>query len=242
VFPYPKPVGLLRRVLELATDKDSLVLDSFAGSGTTGHAVMKLNAADGGHRRFVLIEMEEAIARNITAERLKRVLPTLVASASPPMSVDTPATPLLDGASPERKSPDLPPVVHAPGFQFCTLGDPLFDENGHINAPVRFCDLARHIFFSETGRAPDKAPSRKSPLIGVHQQTAYYLLFNGILGDKRPDSGNILTAKTLALLPAHPAGTGHPRVVFGEGCRLSTARLLRENITFKQLPYELKTT
>jgi adenine-specific DNA-methyltransferase len=72
VFDNPKPTRLIERILQLSTAKDSLILNSFAGSGTTGHAFMKLNAQDGGNRRFILIEMEEHIAQTITAERLKR--------------------------------------------------------------------------------------------------------------------------------------------------------------------------
>jgi adenine-specific DNA-methyltransferase len=73
VFITPKPTRLIQRILQIATDKDSLILDSFAGSGTTGHAVLKQNAEDGGNRRFILVEMDDAIARNVTAERVRRV-------------------------------------------------------------------------------------------------------------------------------------------------------------------------
>ncbi|MGB8144503.1 MAG: site-specific DNA-methyltransferase, partial [Chromatiaceae bacterium] len=72
-FDTPKPTRLLQRILQIATDRDSLILDSFAGSGTTGHAALKQNAEDGGNRRFVLVEMDENIARNVTTERVKRV-------------------------------------------------------------------------------------------------------------------------------------------------------------------------
>ncbi len=71
-FEFPKPTKLMEFLLSLATDKDSLILDAFAGSGTTGHAVINLNAADGGRRRFILIEKED-YAESITAERVKRV-------------------------------------------------------------------------------------------------------------------------------------------------------------------------
>ena len=73
-FPTPKPLRLIRRVLELGTDKDSLVLDSFAGSGTMGHAVLDLNRADGGKRRFIMVEMDESICRTITAQRLSHAI------------------------------------------------------------------------------------------------------------------------------------------------------------------------
>ncbi|RMH45198.1 MAG: site-specific DNA-methyltransferase, partial [Gammaproteobacteria bacterium] len=73
-FDTPKPTRLIQRILQIATDKDSLVLDSFAGSGSTGHAVLKQNAEDGGNRRFILVEMDENIAANVTAERVRRVI------------------------------------------------------------------------------------------------------------------------------------------------------------------------
>ena len=72
-FATPKPVKLLQRILQVATDRDSVVLDSFAGSGTTAHAVLKQNAEDGGERKFVLVEMED-YAHSLTAERVRRVI------------------------------------------------------------------------------------------------------------------------------------------------------------------------
>jgi adenine-specific DNA-methyltransferase len=73
-FNTPKPVRLIKRILQLSTDKDSLVLDSFAGSGTTGHAVLDLNKEDGGDRKFIMVEMEDVVAKDITAERVKRAI------------------------------------------------------------------------------------------------------------------------------------------------------------------------
>lgn len=75
-FPFdtPKPVRLIKRILQLTTNKDSLVIDSFAGSGTTGHAVLDLNKEDGGNRKFIMVEMEDKVAKDITAERVKRAI------------------------------------------------------------------------------------------------------------------------------------------------------------------------
>lgn len=73
VFVTPKPTKLVERVLQLATDSDSIVLDSFAGSGTTGHAVLSLNTKDGGNRNFILVECED-YADSLTAERVRRVI------------------------------------------------------------------------------------------------------------------------------------------------------------------------
>ena len=71
----------------------------------------------------------------------------------------------------------------------------------------------------------------------MHNETAIYLLFNGILGDKRPRGGNVLTSAVLALLPQHKG----KKLIYGESCRLGSDRLARENITFKQIPYDVRT-
>ena len=72
-FDTPKPYRLIERILQIASDSDSIILDSFAGSGTTAHAVLNMNKADGGHRKFILVEMMD-YADSITAERVKRVI------------------------------------------------------------------------------------------------------------------------------------------------------------------------
>lgn len=74
LFITPKPTSLIERIAQIASDKISLILDSFAGSGTTGHAVLALNKADGGNRRFIMIEMDEHICKNVTSQRLTRVI------------------------------------------------------------------------------------------------------------------------------------------------------------------------
>lgn len=208
VFITPKPTRLIQRILHLATDKESLVLDSFCGSGTTGHAVLKLNKEDGGNRRFILVELEPKVAREITAERLKRVINGYG------------ETPGLGG-----------------GFRYCTLGEPLFDERGQIAPAVKFADLAHHVFFAETGEPLPQRPDKRTPLLGVHNGRAIYLLFNGVLEDRHPQGGNVLTNDVLKLLPPHRG----PRVIYGTACRLSANRLKREGIVFRQIPYEIKT-
>lgn len=79
-----------------------------------------------------------------------------------------------------------------------------------------------------------------TPLIGIHEGTAYALLYNGILGDRRPQGGNVLTAAVLAALKALLPDHAGPWTVFGESCRLSPRRLAAENVRFKQIPYEIK--
>jgi site-specific DNA-methyltransferase (adenine-specific)/adenine-specific DNA-methyltransferase len=216
VFITPKPLRLLQRILEIGAGKDSLILDSFGGSGTTGHAVLAKNKADGGSRRFIMVEMDESICQNVTAQRL---------------------TNAVKGHKPQRGNGDEAPGLGG-GFRFCTLGSPLFDEVGNIAGEVGFDDLAAHVYFAETGQPlPRRSGKAKaSPLLGIHEGTAVYLLYNGILGDKRVNGGNVLTSPVLATLPAHDG----PRVIYGEGNRFTRGRLKRERITFKQIPYEIK--
>ncbi|MFZ4540047.1 DNA methyltransferase [Propionivibrio sp.] len=123
------------------------------------------------------------------------------------------------------------------GFRFHTLGDPVFDADGGIHPAVRFGALAAYIWHFETGE-----PARQtfdSPLLGVHEGTAYVLLYNGILGDRRPTGGNVLTASVLAHLDTLFSHTG-PRVIYGETTRLGEARLREAGITFNQIPYDIK--
>ena len=123
------------------------------------------------------------------------------------------------------------------GFRFHTLGEPVFDADGGIHPAVRFAPLAAYLWHFETGE-----PARQtfdSPLLGVHRGTAYYLLYNGILGDRRPQGGNVLTSLVLSYLDSLFPHDG-PRIVYGETTRLGEARLREAGITFKQIPYDIK--
>lgn len=122
------------------------------------------------------------------------------------------------------------------GFRFCTLAEPVFDEHGRISAEVTFATLAAYIWHIEAGEPALDAFS--SPLLGTHRGTAYYLLYNGILGDRRPSGGNVLTPQVLEAIKGIYPHAGH-RVVYGELSRLGPAKLAAEGITFKQIPYDI---
>jgi adenine-specific DNA-methyltransferase len=208
VFPNPKDHEILMRLFRYITGPNDLILDAFAGSGSTAHAVLQLNKEESSNRRFILIEMNEKIATEITAERIKRVM---------------------------RGHAGLPALGGS--FRYCTITDELFNCDGQVSDKVKFSALAQHVYFTETGEPLSTSVDRKrSPFIGVCNGTAYYLLFNGILGDKSANGGNILTTALLRELPAHDG----PKVIFGEGCRLGIDTLKRKRITFKQIPYEIK--
>lgn len=214
-FDTPKPIRLLRRIIEIATNKDSLILDSFAGSGTTGQSVLAANAEDGGSRRCVLVELDSGIAKDVTRYRIERVCTGYT----------------------DAKGNNFEGL--GSGFRYCRLGRTLLDEQGNINGEVPFTDLARYVFLLETGVPVPKRPRKDFPLLGVHRGRAIYLLFNGVLGDRRPAGGNVLTNAVLTALPPHPDGEG-PRVIYGEACRLSDGTLTGQGITFRQVPYALR--
>lgn len=220
VFPYPKPTSLIQYLVRAAThqDRDALVLDSFAGSGTTAHAVLRQNLEDGGRRRFVLVEMDADIAKHVTAERVRRV-------------------------SQGYAGPDGPVDGLGGSFQFCRLSDePLFSPDGRIRADVGFEELAQHIWFAETGsgRVNASRNGSGSPFLGSSGGKAIFLLYNGILGDHGERGGNVLNRHTLPALKLAAGEFNGPWVVYGASTRFDATRLGQLQITFKQLPYRLQ--
>ena len=123
-FSFPKAPQLIEMLIEQATDTNDIVLDSFAGSGTTGHAVLSLNKRDKGTRQFILIEMDDNIGTTITSERLRRVIHGHEQS--------------LDGTLKITEA-------LGSGFQFCRLGNPLFDycRRSLVYRSCRSCLLHR---------------------------------------------------------------------------------------------------
>ena len=151
VFDTPKPVRLIERIMQIATDKDSIVLDSFAGSGTTAHAVLNLNKADGGNRKFILIEMMD-YAEGITAERVRRV---------------------IDGYGEGKKA-----VAGTGGdFSFYELGEPLLLTNGNINEDVGTDKLREYIYFTETQQPLEPLRESEPYYLGTYFAKAYYFCY-----------------------------------------------------------------
>ena len=216
MFDTPKPERLIQRILHIATNPGDLVLDSFLGSGTTAAVAHKMG------RRYIGIEMGEHAVTHC-APRLDKVIAGEQGGISKSVG--------WQGGG---------------GFRFYRLGPPVFDEAGRIRRDVRFPVLAAHVWFSETGRPWRKTrhATGGSPLLGVHDGCAYALLYNGVLGDKRPGGGNVLTRATLGVIRAEIAtryaGFDGPLTVYGERSLLRKLTLDRERIVFKQTPYEVK--
>jgi adenine-specific DNA-methyltransferase len=150
-FDTPKPPTLIQRILEISTSPNSIVLDSFAGSGTTAHAVLNLNKQDGGNRKFILIEMED-YAESITAERVKRV---------------------INGYGDKEGT--------GGNFDYYKLGETLFvgDNNEYLNEAVGVEKIRNYLWFSETRSflAFSDKHSKEETLLGIHHNTAYYFIY-----------------------------------------------------------------
>lgn len=150
VFDYPKSTELLSRILNMADIHDnSIVLDSFAGSGTTAHAVLNMNKADGGNRKFILIEMCD-YAETITAERVKRV---------------------IDGYGEEDKAVE----GTGGGFKFYELGEKLLDGD-YLNENADIDKIREYVYFTETKQHITN--SEEEPyFLGAYLDTAYYFFY-----------------------------------------------------------------
>src|SRR5690606_14859807 len=111
----------------------------------------------------------------------------------------------------------------------------IFDDSGRVRPDIKFEHLAAHVWFSETG-APRPAKSALSAFLGSHRNVGYYLLYNGILGDRSNGGGDVLTNKLLRELTPFEG----PRVIYGEACLVPEDRLRELNITSKQTPYDIK--
>ncbi|MDD3976062.1 MAG: site-specific DNA-methyltransferase [Peptostreptococcales bacterium] len=195
VFDNPKPVDLVKYLLKFSEYKDGIVLDSFAGSGTTGHAVLDLNKEDNGNRKFILVEMEDKVVKEVTVERIKRAIQKYDYKA---------------------------------GFEYCELDKPLFNEYGQIDEECSFEQLATYIYFIESNTNLDKKLINKN-YIGNYNDTEYYLLFK--------DKGkNVLTKDFLRNINLNK----NKKIIYADKCLIDENILIKNNIKFKQIPYEIK--
>ena len=210
VFNTVKPTTLIRRILQIATDKDSIVLDSFAGSGTTAHAVLAQNNEDGGDRRFVLIECEDYVD-SITAERVRRVVKGV------PKAKDKALQTGLGGS-----------------FSYFRLGAAMRQESllDGSNLPD-YQTLAGYLFFTATGEEPNPAEVRKEDwFIGRSRRYDVFLLYEPDIERLKDMALTLEIARTLPRTDA-------PRLVFAP-CKYADRHSLdRLGITFQQLPFQI---
>lgn len=151
IFDTPKPIGIIEYCLEQAMNPESIVLDSFAGSGTTAHAVLDLNKQDGGNRKFILVEMMD-YANTITAERVKRV---------------------IDGYGEGNKA-----VAGLGGnFSYYELGEPLFKDDKNLNEEVGEKEIRKYVYYMETKMPLEEHANDNRYYLGKNNDTAYYFYY-----------------------------------------------------------------
>ena len=264
-FSTPKPERLLQRVLHIATNPGDLVLDSFLGSGTTAAVAHKMG------RRWIGIEMGDHAATHCLP-RLQKVLDGEQGGISQAVNwaggggfrfMRLGAT-VFDQAGrihPQVRFNTLAAFIwqqetgSAWPQNLAKPGTPYLGTNYIFNSELSAFSVGKEPQFSNdlfeepvladfsAISAPGAAVAATAPATTRRPDAAYYLLFNGILKDKRPASGNVLTRDVLAaLLQLHRQNTppGTPLVVFGEACRLGPAHLAQAGVTFKHIPYDVR--
>ena len=150
MFDSPKPKELITKIISIICEKDSIILDSFAGSGTTAHAVLNMNKADGGNRKFILVEMMD-YADSITAERVKRVIRGYGEGKNAAAGT---------GGS----------------FRYYELGEPLLIGK-NLNEAVAPEKIREYIWFMETKTPYTPAAGENLYYLGQHNDTGYYFYY-----------------------------------------------------------------
>ena len=211
VFNNPKPTRLLKHILNITTSNDDIILDSFAGSGTTGQAVLELNQEDGGNRQFILVEMED-YANNLTAERLRRVIHGI------PNAKDSYLQEGLKGT-----------------FSFFDLGPPL-DIDAVLSGSrlPTYTDLARYLFYTATGEEFDPTMmNEERSFVGESTQFRVYLLYKSDLAYLRSIS------LTLDIIEALPDDGTKTRLIFAPTRYVDSEYLEAHHVKYAQLPFEI---
>ena len=214
-FDTPKPSKLIERIIELTASPNDIILDSFAGSGTTAHAVLNLNKQDGGNRKFILVEMMD-YADSITAERVKRV---------------------MKGYGTGNKA------VEGTGgaFDYYTLGQPLFNADQNLNEAAGAERIREYIWYTETrspllaaapaasGKSASGKGAATNPyLLGSHEGMAIYFVYE-------PERLTTLDHELLATLPVK----GTPTLIYADNCLLPKKFLEQHGIVFKKIPRDI---
>ena len=220
VFQHPKPTQVIEHLLRLSTKEDALILDSFAGSGTTAHAVLALNNEDGGNRKFILVECED-YADSITAERVRRVINGVPAARDKA---------LKDGLG--------------GSFTYCELGDPIEAESMLTGEALpTYSALAAYLIHTATGASVGQsalAPQNADGLFYTFDETAFYMLYEPDLEWLCSNAGMLTAERADRIAAAVSASAAKRAIVFAPGKYIGQRELTARRITFCQLPYEMR--
>ncbi len=215
VFETPKPTVLIKRILELGSDKDSVILDSFAGSGTTAHAVLDFNRQDGGNRKFILIQLPEKVKKEtpaykvgfrwvheITRERVKRVI---------------------------KKN------KYKTGFSYHTLGSAIDAESILTGKLPTYKEFAKYIYYLATGKnhPNEKKIKEKDSFVGKTDYQSVYLIY------EKNTAALKKLAITLDWAQKIHSRDKNKKIVYAPACYLDDEALEQFNIKFVSIPYNL---
>ncbi len=214
-FEYPKSDILIKRLVELGTDRNGIILDSFAGSGTTAHAVLALNKEDGGNRKFILVECED-YADNITAERVRHV---------------------IDGVE-NAKDENLQKGLGG-SFTYCTLGDTI-DAEGMLTGDSlpTYETLANYVAYAATGSKLEVKAQQKNYCFGETKDIRFYLIYEPTL-DFLESNESALDVKRAEQIAKECKAIGKKAYVYASHKFMSQKELTPMGITFCQLPYSI---
>jgi adenine-specific DNA-methyltransferase len=211
VFEYPKPSSLVEFFVKFMDNKNGIVLDSFAGTGTTAHAVLNLNKQDKGNRNFILIQIDETnkkgeftnIAETITAERVKRV-------------INGYGTTEGTGGS----------------FDFYELGQPLFNEDGNLNETIGIEKIRQYVYYTETKQSLNHdlfdLHDDHDSFLGKHNDAGYYFYY-------LPDAITTLDHAFLSTIKTK----AEQYVIYADNCLLTKDFMTKYHIIFKKIPRDI---
>ncbi len=214
IFPFPKPHILIKSLIKQITDENDIVLDSFAGSGTTAHAVLSANKEDGGNRKFILVEMED-YANDVTAERVRRVITGV----------------------PDAKDEALKKGVGG-SFTFCELGE-AFDIDKILTGESlpNYNALAHYVYYTATGESLDKeVKTAKNFLIGETDLFEVYLVYKDDLAYLRSNE-SALNQEKLDIIAEKKSNK--QKIVFATAKYMGQSELTANKVTFCQIPYAI---
>lgn len=211
-FDFPKPAAFIKSLIKQVTDSDSVILDSFAGTGTTAQAVLELNKEDDGNRKFILVEMED-YADSITAERVRRIIKGVPTAKNELIKAGLGGT-----------------------FSYFELGEPIETE-GILSGDKlpSYLELARYVYYTATGEEFDESKlNAETGFIGTSSHYDVYMIYKPDIDYLKQTALTLNKARELRKL----AGS-RPLLVFAPTKYVETGELEELNINFCQLPFEI---
>ncbi len=259
-FETPKPTKLMEKILSLKNNPNAIILDSFAGTASTAHAVLNLNNKDGGNRKFIMIEME-AYAETITAERIKKVMkgydyignkksvlavyPVNLTNLKKANKIIEEYTEFIeDERYSEVTIESIKGNITITGtekitdkiegikgsFDFYKLGKTLFKKNGYLNEAVSEDDIRNYIYYTETKFPLTKNRTKENWYLLDHLNNTAYYFYY------EKDKFTTLDLESLSIVKEK----AEQYVIYADNCLLDKDYMLRNNIIFKKIPRDIK--